>query len=126
MRAGVRSAATMAVLVGILLVGAMWGWSAVTAPVPGKVDAPVCEPKAVAKGDKVYPAQVVVSVYNAGSRLGLAGRTMELLTGNGGFHEGDMGNAPEGTKVPVVQIWTTEPCAPRSSSGRCCTPACTR
>lgn len=108
MRAGVRSTATMAALCSILLLGAMWGWSAVTEPFPGKVDAPVCEAKAVAKGDKVYPAQVVVSVYNAGSRLGLAGQTMELFNG-GGFHEGDMGNAPEGTEVPVVQIWTTEP-----------------
>jgi hypothetical protein len=108
MRAGVRSAMTIAVLCSLLLVGALWGFSAVTAPFPGKADAPVCVSKSVAKGERVYPAQVVVSVYNAGTRLGLAGRTMALFT-HRGFKQGDDGNAPDGSKVPVVQIWTTDP-----------------
>ena len=108
MRASARSAVTIVVLCSLLVVGAMWGWSEVTAPFPGKADAPICEDRAVSKGEKVYPSQVVVSVYNAGTRLGLAGRTMQLLTDQG-FKEGDSGNAPEKSDVPVVQVWTPEP-----------------
>ncbi|NYD43668.1 LytR C-terminal domain-containing protein [Nocardioides panaciterrulae] len=109
MRAGTRTAATMAVLCLLLLGGAVWGWSALTAPFPGKADAPICENTAVKKGAKVFPTQVVVSVYNAGERAGLAGRTMTMLTDRG-FREGESGNAPRGgKKVPVVQVWTTHP-----------------
>ena len=108
MRAGARSAATLGVLCALLVVGGLWGWSAVTAPFPGKVAAPACENRPVAKGDKIFPAQVVVSVYNAGSRFGLAGRTMELFTGQG-FPEGDIADAPNRSKVPFVQIWTPDP-----------------
>ena len=108
MRAGARSAATMAVLCGLLVLGGLWGWSAVTAPFPGKAAAPVCENRPVAKGDKIFPAQVVVSVYNAGSRFGLAGSTMELFTGQG-FQAGDIADAPNKSKVPFVQIWTPDP-----------------
>ena len=109
MGAGARSAATMGVLCLLLLVGAVWGYTALTAPFPGKAEAPICENTSVKKGAKVFPTQVVVSVYNAGERAGLAGRTMTLLTGRG-FREGESGNAPgKGKKVPVVQIWTTQP-----------------
>jgi hypothetical protein len=108
MRAGVRSAATMGVLFVLLLVGAWWGWSSVTAPFPGKADPALCEDQVVHKGDKVFPEQVVVSVLNAGSREGLAGRTMQLLVARG-FREGESANAPHGTEVAVGQIWTEEP-----------------
>jgi hypothetical protein len=106
--AGLRSAATLAFLCGVLVIGGLWGWSAVTAPFPKKADAPVCESTRVSKGDKIYPAQVVVSVFNAGTRPGLASRTMQLFQ-DGGFHEGDSGNAPEHSNVPVAQVWTKDP-----------------
>ena len=108
MRAGARSAATIGVLCAILAFGALWGWKAVTAPFPGKAAAPVCENQKVSKGDKVYPSEVIVSVYNAGTRSGLAGNTMQYFTDQG-FQPGDVGDAPRGSKVPVVQIWTTDP-----------------
>jgi len=108
MRAGARSAATIGVLCLLLVVGAAWGWSALTAPFPGKADAPVCESRSIQKGEKVFPSQVVVSVYNAGERAGLAGRTMSLFTDRG-FHPGESGNAPRNAKVKVVQVWTTDP-----------------
>lgn len=108
MRAGVRSAATMGLLSLLLVVGAWWGWSSVTAPFPGKADPALCEDRVVHKGDKVFPEQVVVSVLNAGSREGLAGRTMQLLVARG-FREGESDNAPTGTQVVVGQVWTEEP-----------------
>ena len=111
MRQGARSAATLVALVGILVVGGAWGWSQVTKPFPGKADPPICVDTAVSAGDKVYPGQVVVSVFNAGTRDGLAGRTMALFTQHG-FVAGDSGNAPTGTRVPWVQIWTTDPKSP--------------
>ena len=107
MRAGVRSAVTMGVLCLLLLVGAAWGWSALTAPFPGKADPPICEDRSVQKGEKVFASQVVISVYNAGERTGLAGRTMALFTDRG-FRKGESGNAPKDAKVPVVQVWTPD------------------
>ena len=65
------------------MLGGLWGWSAVTAPFPGKAGGPGCEDRPVTKGDKVYPAQVVVSVSTPATRIGLAGRTMELFTDAG-------------------------------------------
>jgi len=108
MRAGARTAATIGVLFLLLVVGAAWGWSALTAPFPGKAAAPVCEDRDVQKGEKIFASQVVVSVYNAGERTGLAGRTMALFTDRG-FRRGESGNAPGGAKVPVVQVWTSDP-----------------
>lgn len=108
MREGARSAGTVAVLSVILLVGAVWGWSALTKPLPGKAEIPTCVSRPVAAGEKVYPDQVVVSVLNAGNREGLAGRTMQLFTAQG-FVEGDSGNAPAKTSVSTAAIWTADP-----------------
>ena len=107
MTQGARSAITLSVLAVLLVVAAAWGFAAATAPFPGKVDTPICEDQDVAAGDKVFPQDVTVSVYNAGTRDGLAGRVMQSFT-SAGFAEGQSGNAT-GVKVPVVQIWTTEP-----------------
>ncbi len=107
MTRGVRTAVTLAVLCVLLVVAGIWGWKAATKPLPGKVDSPICVNTSVAAGDKVFPEQVTVSVYNAGEREGLAGRTMQLLT-DAGFAEGNSGNAPDG-KVTGVAIWTDEP-----------------
>jgi LytR cell envelope-related transcriptional attenuator len=111
MQPGVRSAVTLAVLAVVLLVAAAWGFQAATEPFPGKVDVPTCVNQDIRRGDKVYPDQVVVSVFNAGSREGLAGRTMGLLADKG-FRRGDSGNAPKKTKVRVAEIWTDEPKGP--------------
>ena len=37
-----RSTITLAVLTMMLVVGALWGWSAMTAPLPEKSDPPTC------------------------------------------------------------------------------------
>lgn len=103
-----RSALTLVVLVGVLLFGVSYGFSAVTEPFPERDATPVCTEAAVAKGEKIFPDQVTVSVLNAGERSGLASRTMSQLVGVG-YGRGDLANAPEGTDVKRVEIWTDEP-----------------
>lgn len=105
---GARSAVTLSALGLVLVVAAIWGWSAATEPLPAKVDTPICVDRDIAEGEKVFAPDVVVSVYNAGTRDGLAARVMQELT-DAGFREGNSGNVASSVRVPVAQIWTTEP-----------------
>jgi hypothetical protein len=105
---GVRSAITLLVLLVLLVAGAAWGFSKAFAPFPGKVDSPLCVPRKIAKGTRVFPADVTVSVYNAGTREGLAGRVMQELT-DAGFREGLDGNAKRGVKVAAAEVWASDP-----------------
>lgn len=104
----VRTLLTLGALAALVLIGAAWGWSAATKPFPGRVEAPTCVEATIAKGSKVYPDQVTVSVLNASNREGLAGRTMRLLTDEG-FGQGDSANAPADTEVAVAQVWAETP-----------------
>ena len=108
MRQGGRTAITLAVLGLVLLVALIWGWGAATEPLPEKADSPICVDRTVAEGEKVFPQDVTVSVYNAGTREGLAGRVLQALA-DAGFHEGNSGNAAPTVRVSVAQIWTREP-----------------
>lgn len=102
-----RSAATLLVLGVVMLVGVAWAWSAVSKPFPERDTAETCTSKVFAKGDKIYPDQVTVSVLNAGTREGLADRTMtDLVTG--GLDRGEVNNAPDDTAVTGVQIWADD------------------
>lgn len=92
----------------VLLAGVAWGWNAATKPLPERADLPVCEVTTVAKGDKIYADQVTISVLNAGSREGLAGRTMQLFVEQG-FAVGASANASADTRVPTVELWTDDP-----------------
>jgi len=105
-----RTTITLLALGALLVVAAVWGWHATMKPLPAKVDSPICVETPVTAGDKVYPQQVTVSVYNAGQREGLAGRTMQLLK-DAGFAEGQAGNAAS-AKVDDVEIWTATPESP--------------
>ncbi|GAA1150558.1 LytR C-terminal domain-containing protein [Nocardioides aquiterrae] len=107
MAQGARSAITLAILGVLLVTAAAWGWNAATEPLPAKVDTPICTTQRIAAGQKVFPQDVTVSVYNAGTREGLAGRVMKDLRDDG-FAEGNVGDASSG-KVGAVEIWTTEP-----------------
>ncbi|MCW2796705.1 LytR C-terminal domain-containing protein [Nocardioides sp.] len=109
-----RTAITLGVLGILVVIGASWGWSAVTEPFPGKVQAPVCVQQTIPAGERVFPQDVTVSVLNAGTREGLAGRTMQLLTDEG-YAEGDLGNAPSATDVKGTEIWTSDPGSPAVS-----------
>ena len=111
MPASLKSLLTLLVLLGLLVVGGLWGWHEFTKPLPKSADPPVCEDVSVAVGSKVYPEQVTVSVFNASTRAGLAGRTMDLLTAEG-FGQGEMGNAPPGTVVSVAEVWADDVTSP--------------
>jgi len=106
-----RTATTLAVLVALLIAGLAWGWSAATSPLPEATDEETCRVIDIAEGEQVYPDQVVVSVLNAGTREGLASRTMQLFVDQG-FVAGERDNAPDGTEVQTAEIWTEEPDGP--------------
>jgi hypothetical protein len=108
---GLRSTITLVFLVAVLIGAAIWGWGAAMKPLPEAEDPPACENTPVEAGQKVYPDQVTVSVFNASPRAGLAGRTLATFVDQG-FGEGDSGNAPRGTTVTHAQIWTSDPQSP--------------
>jgi hypothetical protein len=108
------TAVTMAVLCVILVIGAVVGFNALFAPLPGSEEeqpaaAPTesCVVEPVRKGRKLRTGQVVVNVFNGGTRAGLAGQTMDALRSRG-FQGGQIGNAPRKNKVKRVQIWIEE------------------
>ncbi len=107
----VRSLVTLVVLGLVLVLAGVWGWSAIREPFPKESTPPVCVDREYAKGDVVKPRAVTVSVWNGGTRVGLAGLTMDLLT-EAGFHEGSEGNTPGKRRVQQVEIWTQEPGSP--------------
>ena len=108
MLAGARSALTLVALALLLVAGAAWGWASLTQPLPERTVVTGCQPIDVAAGETVMPAQVTVSVLNAGGREGLAGQTMSQLIG-AGFVAGESDNAPAETGVALAQIWTAQP-----------------
>lgn len=106
MTASLKSALTLLVLAGLLVIAAAWGWQAATKPFPSSEPAPLCTDFTVLTGKQVFRDQVVVSVYNGSDRSGLAGATMEQLEERG-FVGADSGNAP--AKIDGVEIWSDEP-----------------
>jgi hypothetical protein len=98
---------TLVVLVGILVVGAVVGAKSLLAPIDHDTAtaSPTCTAKAVKKGQRIRPAQVQVSVFNAGTHAGLAQRTMSKLVKRG-FRRGEVGNAPSSAHVKRAQVWT--------------------
>ena len=101
----------MLALTGILVVGAVWGWRSLFAEVPGggltiAEPGPSCSTEQVKAGGKIRAKQIRVSVFNGGTRTGLAGDTLDALMERG-FIGGDLGNAPSDVKVRRVQVWST-------------------
>lgn len=111
-RRHMTTAITMLVLVGILVAGVILGMRSLLAPLPGAGEAagtpsPTCSPKIVKKGQRIRSSEVQVSVFNGGTRSGLADETMGALTKRG-FTKGETANAPVGTAVKFVKVLTTE------------------
>ena len=109
MTGALRSALTLAVLALLVVVAAVWGWSALTKPFPKEEPVAICEPTEVAAGAEVRRDQVVVSVFNGSKRAGLAGSTMAQLAERG-FVEGQVGDSPQ--PAATTQIWSSEPTNP--------------
>jgi hypothetical protein len=108
MKPAARSGLTLLVLAVLVVLAGLWGWSALTQPFPGKTTPPKCLPTTVQEGQKVFPGQVTVSVFNASDRNGLAGSTLAEFA-DAGFAAGSTGNAPAKARVVRAQIWTTTP-----------------
>ena len=112
-RRHLTTAVTLLVLVAILVLGVLLGVKTLFAPLPGS-DAGAsaspsasCAPKDIAKGQRIRSTQVQVSVFNGGTRSGLADSTMAMLRARG-FTPGDVGNAPEEPAVHRVRVFTTD------------------
>ena len=107
----VTTAVTLLVLLGILVFGVAYGVKSLVEPIgqnaPAASPTPTCTSETVKKGKKLSARQVQVSVFNAGSTAGLADKTMLMLQQRG-FVKGDIGNAPAGTKLKRVRVWTTK------------------
>lgn len=109
MTGALKSALTLAVLGLLVVVAAVWGWAALTEPLPEDEPVAICEDTDVPAGGEVRRDQVVVSVFNGSKRSGLAGSTMAQLVERG-FVEGDVGDAP--LPATSTQIWSSEPTNP--------------
>lgn len=100
------SAVTLLTLLAILVVFGLVGWNQLSAPGPWDGEAAGgddCIP-GLSKGDLVRTTDITVSVYNAGTRSGLASQTQEELVARG-FLPGDIGNAPDDLEsVRKVQV----------------------
>lgn len=105
----VTTGVTLLVLLGILVAGGLYGLDALFKPLPGDSSgkAAGCSTTSIKKGQRIRAHQVQVSVFNAGTRSGLADETLGALRARG-FRKGEAGNAPSGAKVKRVQVWTTQ------------------
>ena len=105
-----KTAVTLAVLLVLLLVGVLVGWSALTQPLPTAEDSTSdgpCQEQDIAAGEQVRRGMVTVSVFNAGTRGGLAEKTLGALVRTG-FGAGETGNADREVSVKRAAVWTTD------------------
>ena len=102
---------TLLVAAGVLVVMAIWGYDAATAPVAddpaGTTTGPTCPPESQTVTRYVRRGDVTVSVYNAGTKSGSAQAALDLLE-QGGFKPGEVGNAPDGIAVKTAAVYTTK------------------
>jgi hypothetical protein len=103
------TAATLIVLLLVLGAMAVYGFNALTKPLPGSGAS--AEKKCTGAEKQVQGflkrSQVQVSVFNAGTREGLAGTTLEKVE-DAGFRAGNAGNAPKSAGVRRAIVWTTK------------------
>jgi hypothetical protein len=98
-----RTAATLGVLALLLLLAVARGLAAVSEPFPQNAAPPVCTDSTVSAGDFLRPGGVTVSVVNAGTKTGLARKTLDDLKAQG-FDGGELANLPD-PDVRSAQVW---------------------
>ncbi len=104
-----RTPITLLVLLVVLLIAAWYGWTRISEPLPDPfAKAPTCVTEQISDGGTLSRRQVVVNVYNAGSRDDLASKTLHDLTERG-FARGTAENAPERLQVQFVLILDADP-----------------
>ncbi|MET0820152.1 MAG: LytR C-terminal domain-containing protein [Aeromicrobium sp.] len=112
MRTGLR-VLTLTVAVAVFLVGGVSGFMLLTAgtgdPAPA---APSCKNEVITAGNPIDSNVVMVNVFNASARSGLANRAQLDLQKNG-FRGGQIGNSESATKPKRVAILTNDPDDPR-------------
>lgn len=109
MSPALKSALTLTFLGLLLVIAAVWGWAALTEPLPQDEPVAICEDTDVSAGTEVRRDEVVVSVFNGSGRSGLAGATSAQLTERG-FVAGDVGDSPQ--PAATTQIWADDPTNP--------------
>lgn len=86
----------------VAAVMAMWGLSALTAPFP-HTGTKTCDLADQVVVKTITRREVTVSVYNAGAAAGTAKRISAALA-RLGFRIGNVGNAPTGITVPILEV----------------------
>ena len=105
----VTTGITLLVLVLVLGGMAVYGVKAALAPLPeGSSEGPECSETEKEIKQFLRRGEVQVSVFNAGSRDGLASTTLEKIE-EAGFKGGNAGNAPRTAEVRRAVVWTTTP-----------------
>lgn len=105
---------TLLVLVGICALMAFFGLRTLAAGFPDNPissdSGPYCIDRQVAAGTDVYPQDVMVTVFNSGTKAGTASKIMASLVERG-FVAGETGNRTE-AGVAAVQVMAKDPTGP--------------
>ena len=105
-----RTPITLLVLLGLVMGAGWYGWREFQEPFdnPFATGSDACVQQTVPAGERLHRNQVLVNVYNAGSRDGLATTTLEQLV-TAGFLRGVASNAPRELKVRKVTVVDSRP-----------------
>ena len=103
------TAVTLVVLLLVLGGMGLLGIKQLTAPLPdGSSSTKSCTGAEKQVKGYLKRSEVQVSVFNAGSRSGLATSTLDKVE-RAGFRAGNAGNAPGTAEVARAIVWTTKP-----------------
>jgi hypothetical protein len=105
-----RTPVTLLVLLGVVVGAGWYGWTQVQEPLenPFARNDDDCLTRTFEEGTRLRTSQVVVNVYNAGSRDGLASTTMDALVRRG-FRRGVASNAPRRVDVADIAVVDGDP-----------------